>query len=118
MPLCLEADDTSEVEWNELMPELTEHKLLENNVMLNDSHTPPDYWDWSTLWRCDRDGCGVSFVSREQYLVERAIVFVLNKDKTDNGKKERAARAARHLKLHPSNQEEFHRSAPHHPRYD
>ena len=112
IPTCLETDNDGlrELDWDtQLEPELKAHELLDNKTMTDDSHTPPDDWDYvAAPWACPREGCNVSFVSKEHYHVQRAIVIVMNKDKSTEGKKARAARAAAYLKLHPSNQEEFH----------
>ena len=108
IPSCLDADDTSKVEWAEVKKELEDHTLLDYDTMLNDSHTPPDDWDFAkSPWVCKRDLCGVTFKSKEEYHVQRAIVFIERKDKSDTGKKAAALRGTRHLKFHPSNQAEF-----------
>ena len=108
VPACLDVKDTSEVEWSELKSDLDAHKLLDNTTMRDDSHTPPKDWDYvASPWRCPREGCECEFVSHEHYLVQKAILFVLRKCNTEASKKERTSRATKHLKLHPSNQEEF-----------
>ena len=108
IPSCLDADDTSKVEWAEVKKELEDHELLDYDTMLNDSHTPLDDWDFAkSPWVCKRDLCGVTFKSKEEYHVQRAIVFIERKDKSDTGKKAAALRGTRHLKFHPSNQAEF-----------
>lgn len=108
VPVCLEGDDVSNVDWPTVAAELEAHTLLDNQTMRDDSHTPPNDWDFTAApWTCKRPGCGVSFESKQQYHVQRAILFVLRKDTSATAKKERASRAAAYLLLHPSNQEEF-----------
>ena len=41
IPPCLDCDDTSELKWDEVKGELEGHELLENEIMMNDSNTPP-----------------------------------------------------------------------------
>ena len=107
VPQCLACDETADVSWTAVQQELESHQLLEHGTMMNDSHTPPDDWDWSKLWECTRSGCAVKFDNFDAYLKARNSFFLATKDISPAAKKATAARAAHHLKLHPSNQGEF-----------
>ena len=81
--------------------------LLTAEDMRNDSHTPPETWDYSTPWTCKRPGCGVTFASRLEFLAMRADFLAMKANKTADGKKATAARAKAFAEIHQSEQGEF-----------
>ena len=87
----------------QMQPILTARRLR------NDSHTPPQGWNYDTIgpWRCDRRGCAVSFTSHAAYLAAHNACRSAKADKTADGKKLTSARAAEYAALHPSQQVEF-----------
>jgi hypothetical protein len=101
---------TEESSWEECVAEMNRlYPFLTNRQMRNDSHTPPEDWDYETQgpWRCNRGGCGVSFASRPAFLAARAAHRAAKADRTTEGKKRAATRASEYAVLHPSQQEEF-----------
>jgi hypothetical protein len=92
IPQSLSAKDTSGVTWAEVAKDLSEHGLLDHATMMNDSHTPPEDWDWSQPWRCSRPGCGVVFQSRAEFVMRRKQALAEQQDKSVEGKKKKAAK--------------------------
>ena len=85
------------------------HPFLKHSQMRNDSHTPPEDWDYSAQgpWRCSRPGCGVSFSSWAAYLAARQAYRDAKADRSADGKKATSTRATAFALLHPSQQGEF-----------
>ena len=81
--------------------------LLKAEDMRNDSHTPPETWDYSTPWKCYRPGCNVTYASDAEFRAARAAFLVSKAVKSADGKKTTAARAKAYAVLHPSEQGEF-----------
>ena len=98
---------TDATTWAEAAAMLQKVKLLDAATMRDDSHTPPEDWDWTRPWKCSRYGCSVQFASRAEFRAARAELLKLKADKSTAGKALVAARAKAFAALHPSEQGEF-----------
>ena len=99
---------TDSTTWAEAEKMLEKIPLLKSSDLRNDSHTPPETWDYSSRpWTCSRPGCNVTFVSDAEFRAARATFLTSKADKTVDGKKATAARAKKFAELHPSEQGEF-----------
>ena len=94
--------------WEEGKVELEQVQLLTNQLMRDDSHTPPDDWDYEAQgpWQCGRTGCDVKFKSKSEHITYRDEFLKAKANKTPEGKKTTTARASAYAKLHPSQQGE------------
>ena len=83
--------------------------FLQAKRMRDDSHTPPEDYDYEKdgPWRCGRSGCDIVFNSRAEYLAARNAFQVAKADRTSEGKALTSMRAAKYAALHPSQQGEF-----------
>ena len=94
--------------WEIAEPLLLEHKVLDNETMRDDSHTPPLDWDFAVrgAWRCKRQGCDATFISWADWRARVKAFFKLKGDKSTDGKKATTKRAKAYAKVHPSGQAE------------
>ena len=85
------------------------HPFLKAAKMRDDSHTPPEDWDYHAQgpWRCTRAGCSISFASRAAFLAARSAFRDAKADRSAEGKKLTSARATAYALIHPSQQGEF-----------
>ena len=99
---------TATSSWAEAKAMLDKVPVLAAADLRNDSHTPPEGWDYSSgPWNCPRPGCTVKFSSDAEFRVARASFLAMKADKSASGKKATAARAKSYAELHPSQQGEF-----------
>ena len=101
---------TDDTKWEAAAAEMDRRYPFLTNVQIrNDAHTPPESWDYSTQgpWRCNRQGCSVSFASRAAFLAARSAYRDAKADRSPEGKKRASARASEYAVLHPSQQVEF-----------
>jgi hypothetical protein len=99
---------TDSMTWEAAKAQLDKVPLLTATKLRDDSHTPPEDWDYSQHpWRCPRAGCIVEFKSNADFLAARKSFLVAKADKSADGKKAAAARAKRYAEFHPSEQGEF-----------
>ena len=96
--------------WDELVVKMDRvHPFLKAAKMRDDSHTPPEDWDYHAQgpWRCTRAGCSISFASRAAFLAARSAFRDAKADRSAEGKKLTSARATAYALIHPSQQGEF-----------
>ena len=75
--------------------------------MRADSHTPPPGWDYNVgPWKCNREGCKITFTSHAEWVNSIKALKQMKKDTTDEGKKAVSKRSAAFAKLHPTGQNE------------
>ena len=101
---------TEDSTWDEVQAVMSKlQPLLVNATLRNDSHTPPEAYDYDKEgpWRCSRPGCNVVFKSRAEYLAARQAFQTAKADKSSAGKKLTSSRAAAYALIHPSQQGEF-----------
>ena len=97
-------------EWEDVVREMTQtFPFLSHSQLRNDSHTPPEGWDYATRgpWCCSRQGCDVSFASHAEYIAARSAHSAVKADRSAEGKRISSARATLYASLHPSQQGEF-----------
>ena len=96
--------------WDEVAAKMDRaYPFLKAAQMRDDSHTPPEDWDYCAQgpWRCTRAGCSVSFASRAAFLAARSAFRDAKADRSVEGKKLTSARATAYALIHPSQQGEF-----------
>ena len=101
---------TEDSTWDEVALTMKRlHPFLTHTQMRNDSHTPPEGWDYTAQgpWRCTRAECSVSFASRAAFLAARSAFRDAKADRSAEGKKLTSARATAYALIHPSQQGEF-----------
>ena len=99
---------TDRTTWAQAKALLDKVPLLTSAQMRDDSHTPPEGWDFAAgPWECPRPGCGVKLDSRSAFVAARAAFLAAKGCRTCAGKKVTAARAKAYAVLHPSEQGEF-----------
>ena len=99
---------TATTTWAEAKAMLDKVPTLTAAEMRNDSHTPPEDWDYTARpWTCSRPGCGCTFKSKLDFRAARSAFLAKKADKSADGKKATAARAKAFAELHPSEQGEF-----------
>ena len=79
-------DVDDETTWEAALEMLNEVPTLEAAEMRDDSHTPPEDWDFSLApWQCGK--CPVEFASRAQFLAERKAFFAARRIRREKERK-------------------------------